>query len=94
MKISKENFDKIKLVFETYCKSQGIDLKTLTLGDFFHLHNIFYLYFRHALLPQLVDKYKIQCLGMGKSFIIDKYEDYPDNSNDSHLMTVYKKLIS
>lgn len=91
MKISDNNYCKIKLAFEKYLTENNLDIRDFKTGDFFWLHTNLHIISRNPDSPFL-ERWKLTSFISDGKPIFDNYELYPDGSNDEHLKTVFKRL--
>lgn len=88
MKVSEQNYNKIKKAITQYAGELKLDVAELTLGNFFHLHS------NAVLIKEAPEAYPRYYVNNKPVFEKDEnYEYYPDDSNDNHLETVYKRII-
>jgi hypothetical protein len=90
MKISENNYSKIKLAFERFFElyHERYNLQSinrLSKGDFFAIHS--------KLAISICNDIHNKDWFVNGNFLFNNYELYPNNCNDNHLDTLYKRLI-
>lgn len=91
MKVSNENYEKIKTVMSESIKLYNLSEEQFTIGNFF-------MFQCNASLVSRGDNRIKKWFGGSNliteegNFIFNNYELYPNDSNDNHMETVYKKI--
>lgn len=92
MKVSKENYSRIKQVMEIWLQTntKGINIHNFHISTFFLLHYNTYACYKNNSID-LHSELGFLFAPDGQ-FRFGDYQYYPDNCNDSHLETVFKCL--
>jgi len=93
MKVSETNYNKIKAAFTRYLSENNLSMKQLSIGNFSSLHTHIHMQTRKANHVLAERHHLTSWINEKGEFAFPDYELYPDNCNDDHLETVYKRLI-
>ena len=93
MKVSETNYNKIKTAFTRYLTENSLKINEVSIGNFFAIHGHIEMMNRKANHVLAERYYLTSWINDKGEFAFPDYELYPNDCNDNHLETVYKRLI-